>query len=295
MAINSEKKLGKGLGSLFDKQAPTIGGDNGLDENSVVMIDINLIETNPFQPRKSFNQAAINELAISIRENGLIQPINVRKSGDRYQLITGERRLRAVKQIGQKEIKAIILNDFTDSKMMAVAIIENIQRENLNPVDISDSFQQLIDSCGYTQEQVADKVGKSRSSVANFLRLQKLPPRVKNGIVNEEISFGHAKIILSLGSIEKQFTLFEMIKAKNLNIRQTEAMAKQLKFPEMDVKKPAVIDPVFITEQENRISRLIDGRKVRIKLTNEDAGTINIKFSSEEDLRSIITHLKLNG
>lgn len=285
--MNSEKKLGKGLDSLFNRPVTSTPVDN---ENLVVEIDVKLIDPNPFQPRKIFDENAILELAQSIKENGLIQPVNLRKVGDRYQIITGERRLRAIKSLGQDSVKAIVSTDYNDFRMMEVAIIENIQREDLSVVEISKSFQQLINSCGYTQEQVAEKVGKSRSSVANFLRILKLPSRIIAGLESDEISFGHAKIILSLDTEDTQLTLFELIRAKNLNVRDTEFYAKQLKFPEKEKKKKVDVDHVFVTEQENLLSRIIDGRKVRIKMSEYESGSISIKFSSADELRSIISH-----
>ena len=277
--------MGKGLDALFNK--PVIQPQT--DKNSILEIAIDQITPNPFQPRKYFSDENIEELASSILAQGLLQPITLRRKDGVLQIVSGERRWRAFKKLGEAAIPAHIIDDINDEKMLELAIIENIQREDLNPLELCDSYSLLMENCGLNQEQVSEQLGKSRSSVANILRLRKLPQVVKDGLLSEKISFGHAKVILGLERADLMEQLFHLIVKKDLTVRKTEELARTIAMdrPPVADKQPA-FDPVYITEQEKRLAQKISGHTVRIKMGKDEKGTINIKFTSAEELKQIM-------
>jgi len=311
----SFKGLGKGLGALIREDLEkddaghiiTSKKDNkqnnevDFDNNGNNLIDVDKIITNPFQPRKEFNEDALEDLKNSILQHGVIQPISVRKALNGYELIAGERRLRATIKAGLKKIPAYVLDVRTGTEMLEIAIIENVQRENLNPIEVAYGYQRLIEECNFTQEQVAVKMGKNRSTVTNFLRLIKLPEKIKNYIRNNKISFGHAKALLSLDSNEIMLEVVEEVINNELSVRATENYIKNYDPNQKDLliveqnkesnkskteNKTTPTNPIII-DLEDRL-RHIFGTEVKIKSKNNESGSIEIDFYSKDDLDRLI-------
>lgn len=303
----NEKRMGKGLDALFNKPIAQKSGEN---ENLIYDVRLSDIVPNPFQPRKIFNDEDITDLANSIDAQGLIQPIVLRKKGNNesYEIISGERRFRAFKKLSKEMIPAHIFSSLSDQSMMEISIIENVQREDLSPLEISDSYKRLLDDCNLTQEQIADRVGKKRSSVANILRLQKLPEMIKDSLRRKIISLGHAKIILGLENDNHKQILSDLVTKSDLSVRKTEDLVKKVEegfFDSIDEKEKkdnpkkkstnTVSDQIFITEQEELISKKINASKVRIKIGKNEKGTISFKFDSEIEMKDIIKQLTMNN
>lgn len=226
----SKKRLGKGLSAL-------INNDDNIDQSRVEEVFIDQIEANPFQPRTNFDEDALKELAKSIQEKGVIQPITLRKiKAEKYQIVTGERRWRASKLVGLKKIPAVIRN-FDDQEMLEVALIENIQREDLNPIEEGAAYKEMLDNFGITQAELAKQVGKSRSNVSNMIRLLKLADKVKNHLQQGAITIGHARALLSLEKEETQIAACENIIIQDLTVRETEKYVDKLKNPFQNKKK----------------------------------------------------------
>lgn len=281
-----KRKLGRGLGSLLE---------NALDETGkVIELDISKIHPNPWQPRRQFDFKSLEDLAASIKEKGLIQPITVRyrdKDGDfEYELVTGERRLRAADLAGLKTVPAIV-SAYDDRSMAEVALIENLQREDLNPIEECEAYQQLINHYGLTQEQMAAKVGKSRPYIANMLRLAELPSDVKLLLASGRLTTGQARPLLSLASEEEQSELAQKIVAEGLSARRVEDMAREKK-----KKKKETTDPkadAFLRSIEEKLGMSV-GSRVAIKLgrgKNAHSGTISIAFKNDEEFERITEFL----
>lgn len=281
-----KRKLGRGLGSLLE---------NALDETGkVIELDISKIHPNPWQPRRQFDFKSLEDLAASIKEKGLIQPITVRyrdKDGDfEYELVTGERRLRAADLAGLKTVPAIV-SAYDDRSMAEVALIENLQREDLNPIEECEAYQQLINHYGLTQEQMAAKVGKSRPYIANMLRLAELPSDVKLLLASGRLTTGQARPLLSLASEEEQSELAQKIVAEGLSARRVEDMAREKK-----KKKKETTDPkadAFLRSIEEKLGMSV-GSRVAIKLgrgKNANSGTISITFKNDEEFERITEFL----
>lgn len=281
-----KRKLGRGLGSLLE---------NALDETGkVIELDISKIHPNPWQPRRQFDFESLEDLAASIKEKGLIQPITVRyrdKDGDfEYELVTGERRLRAADLAGLKTVPAIV-SAYDDRSMAEVALIENLQREDLNPIEECEAYQQLINHYGLTQEQMAAKVGKSRPYIANMLRLAELPSDVKLLLASGRLTTGQARPLLSLASEEEQSELAQKIVAEGLSARRVEDMAREKK-----KKKKETTDPkadAFLRSIEEKLGMSV-GSRVAIKLgrgKNAHSGTISINFKNDEEFERITEFL----
>ena len=232
MADNKKRALGRGLDALLQSPETDITSrdiSGSYVAGAIAEIDINLIEANPFQPRTEFDETALQELANSIKEQGVIQPVTVRKLGyNKYQLISGERRWRASKLAGLNKIP-VFIRIANDEQMLELALIENIHRENLNAIEVAISYQRLIDECNMTQEEVSEKVGKSRSAVTNFLRLLKLPAEVQIAIRDGHISMGHARALINIDDKEQQLKLLQQIVEEEMNVRQTEELADKVK------------------------------------------------------------------
>ena len=232
--MKSNIRLGRGLDALIRKESTTsdrITADAsvGFSVDSIAKIPVSRIKANRFQPRKEFHQESLEELKNSIRENGLVQPITVRRiENGLYELVSGERRLRAVTELGSKEIPAYVIQVDSDSKMLELALTENLQREDLNPIEIATGYQRLIEECSLTQEQVASRVGKDRATVTNFLRLLKLPPQIQKSLILGEISAGHARSLLALEGRREQFYLFNKTIRNSLSVRQVENEVRHL-------------------------------------------------------------------
>ncbi|MCA9731014.1 MAG: ParB/RepB/Spo0J family partition protein [Deferribacteres bacterium] len=278
------KRLGKGLSALIP-DIPEPG--TGQQSESLTDIKISSISPNPFQPRTEFDPVALEDLKQSIKEKGIITPITVRPFRDGYQLIAGERRLRAVQELGLEGIPAFVLRVDNDEEMLELALIENIQRENLNPIEEALAYQRLIDECHLTQEQVAKNVGKERATVANFLRLLKLPKIIQESVVRGEISAGHARSILSCDDDSTKMTLWKKIVKSGLSVRQAEQFVKASRDAgDSSKNKPKSNLPPEVKELEDRLRQHF-GSQVHISLKGK-AGNIQLEFYSENDFERIV-------
>lgn len=291
-AANKRSALGKGLGALLGADAGTSA--NSGEPGSVSMIRISDIEANPFNPRTHFEREALEELSQSIAIHGIIQPLTVRKVGqDKYQLISGERRFRASQLAGLTEVPAYV-RVANDQTMLEMALVENIQREDLNAIEVALSYQRLIDECSLTQDQLSQKVSKSRSSITNFLRLLKLPAEIQAGVRDNRISMGHARALVSAGDEIKQINIYEQVVAHGLSVRDTEALVKgELTLEKQSEEKEIVkkSKPNNISEQQYVFKEHLSDRlaaRVDIKKAANGSGSIVLKFSSENDLNRII-------
>lgn len=288
--------LGKGLSALFDKKNVDVDSIPSIDEMGkdkiLIEVEIDKIKFNPFQPREDFNEDTLNELSESIKQKGLLQPITVKISSDKksFYLISGERRVRAARKIGLNRIPAYIYKTNDDSKenMLELALIENIQRDDLNPMELSDSFQRLIDECDLTQEQIAEKVSKQRSTVANYLRLQKLPVDIKISLRKNEISEAHARTLLRVEDIDEQIILWKKIIADNISVRQLEQITKPHTKPKKkkEHKQEGEINAYYTSIEEKL--RLFFGTRVKIKSKTKFTGEIIIDYYSDDDLERIL-------
>ena len=282
--------MGRGLDSILqspetDITSRDISGD--FVAGAVAEIDINLIETNPFQPRTEFDETALRELAQSIKEQGVIQPVTVRKLGyNKYQLISGERRLRASKMAGLTKIPAFI-RVANDEQMLELALIENIHRENLNAIEVAISYQRLIDECNLTQEEVSEKVGKSRSAVANFLRLLKLPPEIQLAIRDGHISMGHARALININDKEEQLKLLQQIIMEEMTVRQTEEMADKAKGKADKERKQTNFIPEHFKSKIKTLSQTLN-TKVKVKRDIKGHGSVVIDFKDEAEFDRIM-------
>jgi len=290
MAETKKTGLGKGLDLILgsaetDITSKDISGD--FVAGAIAEIDINLIETNPFQPRTEFDETALRELAQSIKEQGVIQPVTVRKLGyNKYQLISGERRLRASKMAGLSKIPAFI-RVANDEQMLELALIENIHRENLNAIEVAISYQRLIDECNLTQEEVSEKVGKSRSAVANFLRLLKLPPEVQLAIRDGHISMGHARALININDKEEQLKLLQQIIMEEMTVRQTEEMADKAKGKADKERKQTNFIPEHFKSKIKTLSQTLN-TKVKVKRNIKGQGSVVIDFKDEAEFDRIM-------
>ncbi|MCM1169695.1 MAG: ParB/RepB/Spo0J family partition protein [Bacteroides sp.] len=297
--------LGRGLAALMGdapaENTPSFGHTGRhdsvphIDEDGVIgaiaAVGIDLIDANPFQPRKQFNDESLEELCQSIRTNSVITPITVRKVGRRYQLISGERRLRASKLAGLHEIPAYI-RMANDNESLEMALIENIQREDLNAIDVALSYQALMDAYKYNQDELGKRVGKSRSAVANFLRLLKLPAEIQLHLKDNKLSMGHARCIAGVESEEKQLELAQAVINKDLSVRQLEELARKL--TQKPEPKPAKNSRTELPDwckaaQENLSGKL--QAAVSIKNGKKGKGSIVIDYASQEELQKILNLL----
>ena len=302
-----QRGLGKGLGALLGGDADlnqirkpvgyvnkeVVKADQPQDTSDILRIPVDMIEPNPFQPRMSFDQEALEELADSIRTLGLIQPITVRRKADgRYQIISGERRFRACQLTGMEMIPAYI-RDTNDQGMLEMAIVENIQRENLDPIEVALSYQRLIEECSLTQEQMAVRVGKKRASVTNYLRLLKLPAKIQHDLKVGLLSVGHAKVLLGVEDLKVQEYLCDLVIKESLSVRQLEEkiakLAEPKKKPEADTEAQDLPDEYFKVLElvgkyfENNIS---------LKRSGSGKGSMTIHFSSDDEVRRFLKALE---
>ena len=306
MAKEQKKRLGKGLSSLLgdvsdyrnpnaDKARPdSAPAHEAGAEGSVSEIEVALISPNPYQPRKQFDEQMLQELSASIKEQGVIQPITVRKlAKDEYQLISGERRLRASKLAGLAAIPAYV-REATNQQMQAMALIENIQRADLNAIEIANSYTELIKEHGLSHDEVAKVVGKKRETVSNYLRLLKLPPEVQQGVRDQYLSMGHARALINLDNVDQQLALYQRILNEKLSVRKVEELVKQFKEP---AAKPAaaaaaakVSLPPELQEVQDRLESQF-GRRVRLAISGSGKGEIKIPYHSEQELNDILEQL----
>lgn len=292
--------LGRGLGALL-KDADSVKGKAAAAETAAAVtsnlneIPVDQIEVNNYQPRSHFNDEALKELSESIKIQGIIQPITVRQlSPNAFQLISGERRLRASKLAGLTKIPAYI-RTANDQQMLEMALIENIQRENLNPIEIAISYQRMITECNLKQEELGDRVGKNRSTVTNYVRLLKLPPDIQVALRDNIISMGHARTIINLENVEQQLYVLNKIKSEELSVRAVEELVRNMQnktaAPAADAKaaaaKPSTAANAEITSLQNKLTSHF-GTKIQVKSDKQFKGEIKIPFVSAEDLNRIL-------
>ncbi|WP_313804103.1 ParB/RepB/Spo0J family partition protein [Flavobacterium sp.] len=291
--VVKKQALGRGLSALLKDPENDIKSaeDKNADKvvGNIIELEIEAIEINPFQPRTNFNEESLQELASSIRELGVIQPITVRKIDfNKYQLISGERRLRASKLVGLKTIPAYI-RLANDNDSLVMALVENIQRHDLDPIEIALSYQRLIDEIQLTQEQMSDRVGKKRSTIANYLRLLKLDPIIQTGIRDGFITMGHGRAIINVEDLDVQTDIYQKIVSQNLSVRETEALVKSyqdsLKPAAAKATKSASFD---VSSDKKKAFNDFFGAKVDVKVAGNGKGKISIPFHSEEDFNRII-------
>ncbi|MHC5201227.1 ParB/RepB/Spo0J family partition protein [Myroides sp. LJL119] len=294
-----KQALGRGLSALLKDPNNDIKSSSDLNADKVVgniiELDIQSIEINPFQPRTNFNDETLQELASSIQELGLIQPITVRKIDfNKYQLISGERRLRASKLIGLTKIPAYI-RLANDNDSLTMALVENIQRHDLDPIEIALSYQRLMSEINLTQEQVSKKVGKKRSTIANYLRLLRLDPIIQTGMRDGFISMGHGRAIINVEDLDTQIQIYHKIIKENLSVRDTEALVKAMADNQEIKEQKESKKSANTFSVPSHISKSFGnffGTKVDIKVSNDGKGKISIPFASQEDLNRIIKLLE---
>jgi len=273
--------LGRGLSALI----PDMDELNRTpSESEYFLCDVDRIRVNPYQPRIRIGEEELEELARSIREQGIVQPIVVRKTEMGYELVAGERRLRAARRVGLAQVP-VVVKDIPDNKMLELSIIENIQREALNPIEEAEAYHRLMTEFGLTQEDVADRVGKSRPAVANFLRLRQLPEMIRSSVLNGEISMGHARALLGAQNEARRLEAWRAVVEKKLSVRQTEALVRKLNRPDPPVRMPTCED-IQIQSVTEALSRGL-GTRVAIRKKGK-TGKLEIAFSSDEELNRLI-------
>ena len=278
--------LGRGLGALIPQKSTEAPAPAGPAPTGLLEVPIDQITPNPYQPRKSFNDASIEELARSIREHGIVQPLVVTRAGDRFKLIAGERRYRAAQKAGLATVPVVVKEMLAEGDALQIALIENIQREDLNPIEEAHAYHQLHEEFGLTQEEISKRVGKERSTVANFLRLLKLPDAVKKLLASGQLSMGHARALLAVDSAKKQEQLAERVVKRGLSVRQTEVLAADTA-PKPEKKEKE--KDVFTRDAEERLTRALR-TKVEIDRKRR-GGVIRVRFASEDDLIRIYDEL----
>ena len=290
-----KKVLGRGLSAILESPETDITSRDISGEyvvGAIAHVPVDKIEPNPFQPRTRFSEEELAELTLSIQAQGIIQPITIRKMGyDKYQLISGERRLKASKLAGLTEIPAFI-RVANDEQMLELALVENIQREELNPLEIAISFQRLLEECNLKQEELSQKVGKDRSTVANYIRLLKLPTEIQIAIRDGKISMGHARALITIDDIKTQLVILHRIFEKKLSVRQVEDIVRSLipGKPLASRKDPVILPPKFEMIRESLKQQL--NARVDFKVHAKGDGTIIIPFRSDEELDRIVEKLQ---
>ena len=297
----NKEALGKGIRSLLQSIDADLKTGSGHLKTSVVesatgvlRIPVDEIEANPKQPRRDFDEQGLQELASSIKNYDIIQPVTVTKlTGGRYRLVTGERRLRAAKIAGLKDLPAYI-RQTNDQELLELALLENLQREDLNAMEISLSYKRMMEELNYTQEQVAERMGKDRSTVANFIRLLKLPPDIQIAVRKGEISMGHARALINVDSIDKQLFIFDEIKEKGLSVRQTEALVRKLYKESGAVKKHTKSSlPSGFQRIEDKLASHFSTR-VKLKHSKDNSGNITFEYYSLEELNKLLGQMNVS-
>jgi ParB family chromosome partitioning protein len=296
---NKKEALGKGIRSLLqsiDADLKTTSGDHlkgGVVEKvtTTIRVPVEQIEVNPKQPRHHFDEQALNELANSIKLHDIIQPLTVSKTGDKYRIIAGERRWRAAKIAGLKDVP-VYIRQANDQQLLELALLENLQRENLNAIEIGISYKRMMEELEYTQEQVAERMGKERSTVTNYIRLLKLPPDIQIAVRNNTISMGHARAIVNVDTVDQQLFIFNEIKSKGLSVRQTEDLVRKL-YKTSAVKKPvkAVLPAPFRKIEDNLASHY--GTRVKMQHTKKGHGASTIEYFSIQELNTILEKMNV--
>jgi len=287
--------LGRGLASLIPVQAavppPVAGGeDDGVSNEIIASIALDRIRQNPYQPRAEFEPVALDELKRSIQEKGIIQPVTVRRLGEEYQLISGERRVRAAREAGLKQIPAYIIRVRSNEEMLELALIENLQREHLNPIEIAISYKRLIDECRYTQEEVSQKIGKDRTTITNFLRLLKLPEPIQSAVRKGEISSGHARALIAIDDPGRQMDIFRKTVGRGLSVRDVERLAREKK-GKTGHRRGGAHSPGPVSSSlssiEERLRQFL-GTRVQVRMLQDGKGEILIEYYSADDLERIL-------
>lgn len=301
--LRSKSVLGKGLSALIPRvqeksEAAVVSPlpkDAG-QSSATIEIEVSKISPNPFQPRLDFDQRLLDELKQSIQQNGIIQPITVRRMvNGTYELISGERRVRAAQELGLKTVPAYVMKVDSDAEMLELGLIENLQREDLNPIEVSLSFKRLIDECQLTQDQVADKVGKDRSTVTNFLRLLKLPEKIQQGVRSNKISMGHARSLLAISDEKKQLKLYSKIVDEGWSVRKIEEMVKGKESPKQKKSTAARQSPLRGDSMFQSIETQLRhkfGTKVTIRKNSSGGGEISIEYYNPDDLERLLELLE---
>jgi ParB family chromosome partitioning protein len=294
----NKETLGKGIRSLLQSIDADLKTSSGALKTTVVenitgisRIPVSDIEANPRQPRHDFDEKALGELAESIKLHDIIQPVTVsRLSSGKYRLVSGERRWRAAKQAGLKDIPAYI-RQANDAQLLELALLENLQREDLNAMEVSLSYKRMMEELDYTQEQVAERMGKDRSTVANFIRLLKLPPDIQLAVRSGELSMGHARALVNVDTIDQQLYIFKEIKTKGLSVRQTEALVRNLYRENGTVKKSSKsqLPPAFQRIEDKLASHF--STRVKLRHSRNGSGQITIEYYSQEELTKILGQL----
>lgn len=292
MAVK-KKGLGKGLDSLIvpNKNVESSEDNKNKKESKEEiipgeqMMKINMVEPNRDQPRKNFEEDALLELADSIKQFGVLQPLLVRKQKDYYEIIAGERRWRAAKMAGMKEVP-VIVKEFTEQEIVEIGLIENIQRENLNPIEEAMAYKRLMEEFGLKQDEIAERVSKSRTAVTNSMRLLKLDERVQQMIIEDMISTGHARALLAIEDRDQQYELANMIFDEKLSVRDVEKLVKSLKNPKKVKEKKVVKNSFIYTDLEEKLKEVI-GTKVSIASKGKGKGKIEIEYYSDEELERV--------
>lgn len=296
--------LGRGLDALINPgskesinssitlPSAEIREDDGSSYDILAKLPVNNITANPYQPRTEFDREALDELKKSILDNGLIQPITVRRNGSgAYELISGERRLRACREIGFKEIPAYIIKAETKEQMIALALIENIQRENLNPIEVALAYRKLMEECTLSQEEIAERVGKDRTTITNSIRLLKLPADIQQSLIKNEITMGHARALINIPSEKVQLFILEKIRKQNLSVRKVEELVKNILNPDKSGKGKGKksgnsLESLSNRELENRLRNIL-ATKVTCRQNKNGAGEIVIEFYSKDELERL--------
>jgi len=279
--MSERKRLGKGLEAILGSsvaQGP---------QTSVLEIDLDLISPNRFQPRQRFDRERLAELAESIKASGVVQPIVVRRVGSGYEIVVGERRWRAAQMAGLSKIPAIV-KEYSNIETLATALIENVQRADLNPLEIATTFEKLIKEAGLSHSQLAKRVGMQRSSVTNYLRLLGLPAKIKSDLLAENLTMGHARALLAVDDPARQQELADMIKAKGLSVRRTEALVRRMAVRKAEAQQERLRETAAMEEELCAVL----GTKVSIARTKKGKGRIQIEFYSDDDLARIVSIIK---
>ncbi len=280
--MKKTSRLGRGLNALIPEHPESPSAGN----NQISQINVGLIKANPYQPRFEFDKQALEDLKTSIKEKGIIQPLTVRKKNEHYELIAGERRLRAVTQLGIEKVPVYVIEVDSKEEMLELAIIENVQREKLNPIEQATAYQRLIDECSLTQEEVAKKIGKERTTITNILRLLKLPEKIQESVKKEEISMGHARALLSIEDTGRQQDVWKKTIRESLSVRKAEQLAKQQNNHSKTIKPAKPKRSVFLQKVEQELRETL-GTKVVVHARKE-GGSIEVEFYSPEDLNRLI-------
>ena len=289
---NRKQALGRGLSALLNVPEKNIKSinDKNLDQliGSIINLDLNQIIINPFQPRTHFDEETLEELSQSVKELGVIQPITVRKKGSSFELIAGERRLRASEMAGLKTIPAFV-RIADDKESLEMALVENIQRRDLDPIEIGLSYQRLIEEIKMTQDQLSLRVGKKRSTITNYIRLLKLNPIIQTGIRDNFISMGHGRALINISSPKEQIRLYKIIVKKKLSVRETESLVRKLKTPKSIPEK--VYKPTYIEQVVSELQKLLN-TPVSANSNAQGRGQLKINFESQEKLQNILNKIK---